>query len=437
MELTDNAAADRLFTKIAWRLVPWLFAGYVIAYIDRVNVGFAKLQMVEDLKCGATVYGFGAGIFFLGFVIMEIPSNLILYRVGARVWLARIMVTWGVLSVLLLFVRTPLSFYVLRFLLGAAEAGFLPGVIYFLTLWFPADRRGRIFAIFFAAAATGGAIVGPASGWIMAHLNDFMGLRGWQWLFVVQGTPAILLGGLLFMLLDDGPNEAKWLSAQDRSRLARHVAAPAPTGDRETSLGSALLSPSTWLLGLILGLVNLGIYVGVFWLPTIIRAGGVTGYESIGWISSLAYVISAAAMLALGRSSDHFGERRRHIGGTFFIAALSLAASALSAAPLWSIGGLILATALLIAATPLLWAHAASFMSGKAAAIGFALLNACAGVAAFLAPYLMGVAQAQMGSTQLVLLCTAGGAALGGMLIVAAPSLIAPGSPAPECARQT
>ena len=263
MELTEDRAADRLFTKIAWRLVPWLFAGYVIAYIDRVNVGFAKLQMVDDLQYSSTVYGFGAGIFFVGFVIMEIPSNLILYRVGARVWLARIMVTWGVLSVLLLFVRTPLSFYVLRFLLGAAEAGFLPGVIYFLTLWFPAERRGRIFAIFFAAAATGGAIVGPASGWIMTHLNDFMGLRGWQWLFIVQGAPAILLGGLLFMLLDDGPNDAKWLSAQDRSRLARHVAAAVPARDRETSLRSALLNPSTWLLGLILGIANLGIYVGV------------------------------------------------------------------------------------------------------------------------------------------------------------------------------
>ena len=435
--MTDDGADNRLFTKIAWRLVPWLFAGYVIAYIDRINVGFAKLQMVDDLQYGATVYGLGAGIFFVGFVIMEIPSNLILYRVGARVWLACIMVTWGVLSVLLLFVMTPLSFYVLRFLLGAAEAGFLPGVIYFLTLWFPAARQGRIFAIFFAAAATGGVIVGPASGWVMAHLNGFMGLRGWQWLFVVQGTPAILLGGLLFMLLDDGPSEAKWLSWQDRSRLARHLAAAMPTGHRETSLRSALLNPSTWLLGLILGIANLGIYVGVFWLPTIIRAGGVTGYESIGSISSLAYVISAVAMLALGRSSDHFGERRRHIGGTLFIAAVSLAVSALSAVPLWSIGGLILATALFIAATPLLWAHAAGFMSGKAAAIGFALLNACAGVAAFLAPYLMGVAQAQMGSTYPVLLCTAGGAVLGGVLMVTAPGLVAPRPLPPDCASQT
>lgn len=423
-DLEDSDSMDALFKSISWRLMPILFAGYVIAYIDRVNIGFAKLQMLNDLQFSAAVYGLGAGIFFAGFTLMELPSNLILYRVGARAWLARIMVTWGVISVLMLFVRTPLSFYVLRFLLGAAEAGFLPGVIYYLTLWYPADRRGRIFSIFTSGSAVGGVLVGPLSGWTMTYFNGTGGLRGWQWLFALQGAAAVLVGVLLFWLLSDSPKHAKWLRPEDQARLSKRLAATAEGEARHSSLASAFLDSRVWLLGLVLGMTNLGVYVGVFWLPTMIRDAGMTSYEAIGWISSLSYVAAAVAMLALGRSSDHFGDRRWHVATTLMVAALALAASAAFAqAPLVAAAGVMIATPLFIGVTPLLWVHASSFISGQAAAAGFALINICAGVAAFLAPYLMGLAQARLGDTHLVLFGVAGCAVIAAVALLTAPAL--------------
>ncbi|MFI0848404.1 MFS transporter [Mesorhizobium sp. IMUNJ 23232] len=417
---------DKLFRKITWKIIPLLFVGYVIAYIDRVNIGFAKLQMMDDLQFSAAAYGLGAGIFFLGFIVVEIPSNLILYRIGARAWLARIMITWGVITILMMFVKTPASFYLLRFLLGVAEAGFFPGVIYYLTLWYPENRRGRVFSVFAAGSAIGGFIVGPLSGWIMSHLNDVAHLRGWQWLFLLQGIPAILLGGLLFLRLSDGPSSAKWLSAEERAKLSEQVGAKAVAGHAHSSVWTVFQDGRVWLLGLILGAANLGIYLGVFWMPTIIRDAGFQDLQTVGFLSSIAYLIAAAAMYALGRSSDYVGDRKWHIATILVIGAIALTVSPLfHQVAFVGMSGVIIATALLIGITPLLWAHASSFIDGKIAAAGFALINVCAGVAAFLGPYIMGLSEQYLGSTDLVFYGIATACVIAAVLLVAAPTLSA------------
>lgn len=416
---------DRLYSKVAWRLMPILFAGYVIAYIDRVNIGFAKLQMLSDLKFSDAVYGLGAGIFFVGFTLLEVPSNLILFRVGAKAWLARIMVTWGVLSVLMMFVQTPAVFYTLRFLLGAAEAGFLPGVIYYLTLWFPPERRGRMFAIFTSGSAVGGVIVGPLSGLIMTYLHEAAGLRGWQWLFLLQGSAAVVLSVLLFVLLSNDPASAPWLNAKERAQLPGKPIAGADEHRAPGGLSAALADSRIWLLGLILGLVNLGIYLGVFWLPTIIRDAGITDFRTIGWVSSISYLGAALAMLGLGKSSDRFNDRRWHVAVTVTCAAVALAASALAAnAPMVAVCGIVLSTALFIGVTPLLWAHASTFLEGETAAAGFALINVCAGIAAFLAPYATGLAEEHLGSIALVSFVISACAILAAAILVGARSLM-------------
>lgn len=424
-EQTSNTGNDaELFRKITWKILPLLFLGYVIAYIDRVNIGFAKLEMMDDLQFSAAVYGLGAGIFFIGFTLVEIPSNLILYRIGARVWLARIMITWGVLSILMMFVKTPMSFYALRFLLGMAEAGFFPGVIYYLTLWYPENRRGRMFAAFAAGSAVGGFIVGPVSGWIMSHFNDLADLRGWQWLFLLQGLPAVLLGVLYFSLLSDGPSTAKWMTREDKAQLSERLKGTAVTEHDYSNAWVVFRNNKIWLLGLILGVANLGIYLGVFWLPTIIRDAGVQDLQTIGFISSIPYLIAAIAMFVLGRSSDHFGDRRWHIALSLIVGASALTASALfPQAAVVGIGGVIVATALLIGITPLLWAHASSFIDGKVAAAGFALINVCAGIAAFLGPYLMGLSQERLGSTDVVFFGIAASVVIAALTLVTAPAL--------------
>ncbi|MCG7507830.1 MFS transporter [Mesorhizobium retamae] len=419
-----NIDEDALFRRITYKIVPILFICYVIAYIDRANIGFAKLQMLDDLHFDAAIYGFGAGIFFIGFTLAELPSNLFLYRLGARVWLARIMITWGIISVLMLFINTEWSFYVLRFLLGAAEAGFFPGVIYYLTLWYPDNRRGRIFSTFAIGATVGGLIVGPLSGWIMQNFHEVAGLRGWQWLFVLQGLPAILLGGLLFVFLSDSPTTAKWMAPEDRALLNEKLAGARARKHDNPNFWTVFGNKSIWLLGLVLGATNLGIYLGVFWLPTIIKDAGITNLQTIGNISSIPYITAAVAMFGLGRSSDYFGDRRWHIAISLILGAAALTVSAfVSQASVGAIGGVVIATGLLIGVTPLLWVHASSFIDGKTAAAGFALINMCASVCAFLGPYVTGLSQQQLGSTALAFTGIAGAVVIAALALIVAPGL--------------
>lgn len=416
---------DLLFRKVTRRLLPILFLSYIVAYIDRINIGFAKLQMLDDLHFSAAVYGLGSGIFFIGFLLFEIPSNLILYRVGARLWIARIMVTWGVISMLTLFVKTPTMFYVMRFLLGAAEAGFLPGVVYFLTQWYPRRRQGRIIAVLITAAAVGGIVVGPLSGWIMDAFSNVGALRNWQWLFLLQGFPAVLVGVLLWRVLDNTPQEAAWLTNDERMQLLAIVDADRAAPHQRARIADALRESKVWLLGAVLVALNLGIYAVVFWTPTIIKSAGFTHYSAIGLISAIPYAGAGIAMIALGRSSDHFRERRWHIAGACVAGAIGLLISigfAGTASPWPSIAGVVLSTSAFIGATPLVWALASNFMKDRAAAAGFALMNALAALGGLFGPTLMGLAQDLTGSTEVSMLGIAACAVAGSFLVLVLPS---------------
>ncbi|MFM0606710.1 MFS transporter [Paraburkholderia sediminicola] len=419
----ETARDADLFRKVTWRLMPILFISYIVAYIDRVNIGFAKLQMLDDLHFSAAVYGFGSGVFFVGFLLFEVPSNLILYRVGARVWIARIMVTWGVISMLTLFVKTPAAFYTMRFLLGAAEAGFLPGVVYYLTQWYPKHRHGRVISLLITAAAAGGVVVGPLSGWMMDVFTDVGSLRNWQWLFLLQGIPALIVGAAVFLGLADSPSKAKWLSEAELERLLTIVEADRSGTHQRARIRDAFGESKVWLLGSVLIALNLGIYAVVFWTPTIIKAAGFVHYRTIGLISAIPYLASGVAMLLLGRSSDRFGERRWHIAGACVVGAVGLVFSVIFAGrPFFSIAGIVLATAAFIGATPLVWALASNFMKDRAAAAGFALMNALAALGGLFGPYLMGLAQDLTGNTAVSMLGVAACAVAGSLIVLLLPT---------------
>lgn len=420
-EPVEKHADDALFQRLTWHLLPVLFVSYVVAYIDRVNVGFAKLQMLDDLHFSASVYGLGSGIFFLGFLLFEIPSNLILYRVGARPWLTRIMLTWGIISVLTMFVRTPNQFYIARFLLGVAEAGFLPGVVYYLSQWFPQDRQGRVISMLVTAAALGGVLVGPLSGWIMSYFSDSERLHNWQWLFLLQGIPALMVALVLWVTLPDDPTNVRWLSSEEKKRLASLVGDAQRHLPRKDKIREVLFESNVWLLALTLLAVNLGIYAVIFWTPTIIRDAGVSSLSNIGYISAFPYVGSALAMLLLGRSSDYFEERRWHIAITCVVGALGLVLTTVANGPEIRIAGVIVATSAFIGSTPLVWAMSGNFMSGRAAATGLALINAVAALGGLVGPYVMGIAKDLTGSTTSAVLAIAAIAMMGSFCVLKLP----------------
>lgn len=304
------------YRKILWRLIPFLFVCYLFNYLDRVNVGFAKLQMLGDLGMSETVYGLGAGIFFIGYLACGVPSNLILQRIGARRWVAIMMVSWGLLSTCLLFVRTPAGFYTLRLLTGAAEAGFFPGIVLYLTRWFPRARHGRVMTVFMSAIPISGVLGGPLSGWILGHFSAGQGgLAGWQWMFLLQGLPTVVLGIGVWFLLSDGVQQASWLNPQEKQALARVLAedeAGKPAG-ASTSLGAVLRNPAVWLLGTVYFCIQSGVYAINFWLPSIIQGSGVTDPIRIGLMSAIPYLAAAVFMVLMGRSADRRGERRWHL----------------------------------------------------------------------------------------------------------------------------
>src|SRR5579863_2592350 len=292
---------EATYRKVARRLTPLLLLCYVVAYLDRVNVGFAKLQMAADLQLSDTVYGLGAGIFFIGYFFFEVPSNLILHRVGARIWIARIMITWGIISALTMFVTTPTMFYVMRFLLGLAEAGFFPGIILYLTYWYPANRRGRMTTWFMTAIALSGVIGGPVSGYILKTFNGMNGWHGWQWLFLLEGLPSIIVGVLVFLVLDDRISKAKWLTDDEKQLLERNIQAE-DAEKEDPPLGTVLTSPRVLLMSLIYFSFVMGLYGVSFWLPTIIKATGVTDAFAIGLLSAIPFAAAVIAMLQIGRA---------------------------------------------------------------------------------------------------------------------------------------
>lgn len=420
-----SSAAPPSVTAVAAvrrRLIPFLFLLYVVAYLDRVNIGFAALDMNRDLGFSATVYGLGAGIFFVSYTLLEVPSNLVLARVGARAWIGRIMLTWGLVSVAMAFVRDATTFYLLRFLLGAAEAGFFPGIIYYLTQWFPARERAHAVALFMTGTAIAGVIGGPISSGLLL-LDGVFGLRGWQWLFVVEGIPAIVLAPVVWRRLEAGPDQARWLSEAERTWLVQTLAEEArDTPGTRHDLRGALTSPRLWRLAAIYFCLVLAFYGVSFWLPQILQSLGSYPSSVVALISSLPYVAAAIGMVFVGARSDRTGERRRHVavpalvGAAGFIAAatvptsvgLSLAALSVAAVGIWGALG------------PF-WALPMSFLRGTAAAGGVALVNAVGNVGGFAGPALVGYARDATGTFSAGLWVLAAGLAAGALLALGLP----------------
>jgi len=385
---TDEAATYR---KVTWRLVPFLMLCYVVAYLDRVNVGFAKLQMLNDLKFSETVFGLGAGVFFIGYFLFEVPSNVILHRVGARIWIARIMITWAVISGGFMFVSTPTMFYVMRFLLGIAEAGFFPGIILYLTYWYPAERRARIVATFMTAIPLSGVFGGPLSGWIMESFAGVNGMTGWQWMFVIEAIPAIVMGIGVLLYLDNGIRSAKWLSEGEKQLLEARIAQDSKGKTEHPSLRAMFADRRVWHMSLIYFCCVMGQYGLTFWMPTLIKAAGVKGVFNIGMFTAIPYGAAVVAMLLFGRSADKQRERRWHLVVPMLLGAIGLIGSAQAGANTGlAVAFLTLAAAGVLTSAPLFWSLPTAFLGGTAAAAGIAAINSIGNLAGFASPYLIG-----------------------------------------------
>ena len=387
MSLQDE---DAVYLKVTWRLIPFLLICYIIAYLDRVNVGFAKLQMASDLGFSDVVYGLGAGMFFIGYFFFEVPSNIILHRVGAKTWIARIMVSWGLVSGGMMFVQTEMQFYVMRFLLGLAEAGFFPGIILYLTYWYPAQRRGRIISLFMTGIPLAGVIGGPLSGWIMKSWDKVQGLQGWQWMFLLEALPSVLVGFMVYWYLDNRITDAKWLSESERQLLVKRIEEE-DQHKEHISVFEVLKNKRVWVMSAIYFSLAMSLYGVSFWLPTLIKGMGVTDSLEIGLLSAIPWAAGVVSMLWFGRSADKNKERRWHVVIPMLMAATGLTLSVLlSANVYWSFAALVLACMGIVSGIPLFWSLPTSFLAGAGAAAGIAAINSIANLAGFVAPYLVG-----------------------------------------------
>jgi len=412
---------DVLYARVSRRLLPFLFLCYVAAYLDRVNVGFAKLQMQADLALSDTVYGIGAGIFFVGYFLFEVPSNLLLEKVGARRWIARIMVSWGIVSAATMFATGPLSFYALRFLLGVAEAGFFPGVVLYLTYWYPARRRARIVALFMSGVAVAGVLGGPLSGWIMGHFAGSGGLAGWQWLFLLEGVPSVVLGIWTWFYLDDGIRSARWLPDADKAVLERALAQDAATQAR-LPLRAVFTSARVWQLALVYFLFVMGLYGVSFWLPQLVKNSGVADVARIGLLTAIPYGVAAVVMVLAARHSDRRGERRWHAALAGCAGAAGLVVSVLYADnTVIALAALSLATAGILTTFPIFWSLPTALLGGTAAAAGIALINSVGNLAGFASPYLVGAIRDATGSTAAGMSLLAASLVAGALLVLRTP----------------
>jgi D-galactonate transporter len=421
--VTPTVTSDEasVYAKVTWRIVPLLFLCYIVAYLDRVNVGFAKLQMLSDLHFSETVYGLGAGIFFIGYFLFEVPSNIILHRVGARVWIARVMITWAVISAAMMYVTSPTLFYVMRFALGLAEAGLFPGVILYLTYWYPARRRAKMLAYFIAGIPVAGILGGPLSGWILHAMPGAYGLKGWQWLFLIEALPSLITGIVVLFYLDNGIKDARWLTPSEKAMLAANVAQD--DGHAEShKLRDGFTNPRIWLMSAIYFCFIMGLYGVGFYLPTLIKGTGVSNPLTIGILTMVPYAAAVVAMILNSHDSDQRRERRWHIAIPGLIGAVGwMVSAAFAHNAALAMLGLTVATMGVLCTQQLFWALPTAILTGAAAASGIAVINSVGNLAGFVSPYVIGWIIDRTHSTNLGVYTLAASIAIGGLLAFTMP----------------
>ena len=411
----------KLFSKISWRILPFLMLCYVIAFLDRINIGYAQLQMKQTLTFSDATYGFGAGIFFVGYFLFEVPSNLLLERIGVRKTLLRIMFTWGIVSTAMAFVQTPMQFYIARFLLGVLEAGFFPGIILYLTYWYPSGRRGQIIALFLAATAIASVIAGPLSGATMKYFNDIEGWHGWQWLFISQGLPATILGLVAYFYLQDKPEDAKWLSAEEKTTLRFQLDHDHKDVESASHAGffEMVKDPKVYGLAFTYFLLLGATYTMVFWIPSLIKSWGVADLFHVGLIATLPQIAGIIGTILMGRHSDKTRERRWHYATCVAIAALGLSLTTFTQGNLLaSIAGLTLAGVGVVSATPLFFTTITEYLSRASAAGGIALISSLGNLGPAAAPSVTGYITATTGSTLYSTYLVIGAYLLSGLLLL-------------------
>ena len=408
--------AESAVRKASRRLIPFLVLCYAVNFLDRVNVGFAALAMNEDLGFTPEIFGFGAGIFFVGYILFEIPSNLALHKFGARIWIARIMISWGLVATAMGFITDATSFYALRFALGVAEAGFFPGIILYLTYWFPKSERARIVSLFMTAVPIATVFGGPLSGALLG-LHGFLGIDGWRWLFVIEGVPAVLLGILALKLLTDRPKDAEWLTAEERNALDERLAAEAEETRAHgyAGIGEALTNPRVIQLGLVYFCLVVGLYGIGFWMPQVLQTFGLSNL-AIGFLTAIPYLVAAIGMVIAGRHSDAKGERIWHVALPLFLSGAAFAWSANAGALPLVMLALSLAALGLYAAIGTFWSLPTSILTGTGAAAGLALINSIGNCGGFVGPVIVGQLKGATGDFTAALLFLAGALAMAGAL---------------------
>ncbi len=419
----DTTIRKSAYRKIAFRLMPFLMLCYFCTYLDRVNVGFAKLQMMSDLQFSEAVYGLGAGIFFIGYFLCEVPSNIVLHKVGARRWIARIMITWGILSGCFAFVQTEWQFYTLRFLLGVAEAGLAPGLLLYLTYWFPSYRRARMTVLWFIAIPISGMIGGPLSGLIMDRMSGVHGWFGWQWMFVIEAIPTVLVGLLVLAVLKDSVQDANWLTQDEKNLVKQELAQDNQHKEGHGSVKEFIADKRLWLLAGIYFCVVMGQYAITFWLPTLIRNSGISDNWHIGLLTSLPYMCAIVVMILAGRSGDHFQERRWHLIIPMCAGAIALTFATLFASNLTlSLICLCIAASGVLTASSLFWMLPTNFLGGVSAAAGIAAVNSFANLAGFCSPYLIGWITTNTGSNAIGMFLITAVLIFGASLVLRVPA---------------
>jgi D-galactonate transporter len=404
----DTSREKQLVRKVGWRLMPLIMICYFFAFFDRINIGFAKAALTTDLGISNTAYGLGASLFVVGYVLFEVPSNMILYKVGAKRWIARIMISWGIATALMAAVSTTWEFYGLRFLVGACEAGFAPGILYYLTVWFPTSHRGRITSMLFVASAFSGVFGAPLAGLILGHMDGVAGVAGWHWLFLFGGVPCVALGFVVLRYLDNGVDDATWLAEDEKALLARSITRTAQVG-KSHGMREALGNPGVLLLCLIYFLIQIGSYGLNFWAPDLIKTAGGGSPTLIGLLTAVPYICGVVCMVLIGRHSDITGERRFYVAGCLIAAALGFVGAGVFA---HSVALLVVSLGVIgagiVASVPAFWNLPPKLLSGAGAAGGIALINTLGQLGGIVSPVMVGWIKDVAGSATPALYVIAG-----------------------------